>query len=113
MAAVPVVLRRLKQELKSLKRNREKQLSGHIAGKLLTHIKHRLGHILKLPNPALYAAALHPAYGHLSFLAPAVRDAVWLGLEDEGLGLLKQLQAGVAATSLPSINPAPAFTAAL
>ncbi len=36
-----------------------------------------MGYILKRPNLALAAAALHPAFGHLSFIPVAVRDAVW------------------------------------
>jgi hypothetical protein len=45
--------------------------------KLRQRLRGRLGHLLERPNLALGAAALHPGYGHLGFVTPAVRDEVW------------------------------------
>lgn len=51
-----------------------------IKEKLGTAVMNRLGYILKRPNLALAAAALHPAYGHLRFVEPSVRDDMWAEL---------------------------------
>lgn len=79
LAVVPVLLRRCfniiganppmtSSELRSFKRI------------LLAKVTTRLGYILETPNLALAAAALHPAYGHLKYVDPAVRDAMWAEL---------------------------------
>jgi hypothetical protein len=44
---------------------------------LRERLKVRLGYLISRPNLALAAAALHPAFGHLSFVPLSVRDAVW------------------------------------
>ncbi len=50
---------------------------------LRSSVLSRLGHILETPNHALYAAALHPKYGHLQFVNSTLRDQVWDGLKAE------------------------------
>lgn len=52
------------------------QSASFFAARFVSALEHHLGDLLTAPNPALYAAALHPAHGHLRFLSAGVRDAV-------------------------------------
>jgi hypothetical protein len=58
------------------------QSASFFAGRFASALEHHLGDLLTSPNPALYAAALHPAHGHLRFVTLSVRDAVWAKLAD-------------------------------
>ena len=58
--------------------NTESASSAFVALKCVarTKLDGRLGSLVTSPNLALAAAALHPAYGHLSFVSVAVADRV-------------------------------------
>lgn len=71
-------LHRLLEKLKNTATNVEVgQSVAFFATRAVAALKHHLGDLLTVPNPALYAAALHPTHGHLRFVDAAVREAVW------------------------------------
>lgn len=74
IALVPVLLARC---LAALVPGDEPKKVRTFKTKLAACLEDRLGHLLRRPNLALGAAALHPGYGHLLFVAPLVRDKVW------------------------------------
>jgi len=54
----------------------------------------RFSYIFESVNESLLAAALHPCYGHLSFLSDSLKDMVWRKLQDWAFVLLGEENSG-------------------
>lgn len=79
IALIPVLLKQCFDAMRIDMINDSSEVQ-HLKRNFNKRMDERLGYILKKPNLALAAAALHPAFGHLSFVSPQTRDAVWRDL---------------------------------
>lgn len=80
LAVTPVLLRRCLDALSPHQEGQADHIERHFRDALFRGLSERLSYVLSRPNLALAAAALHPKYGHLKFVEPLVRDAVWMEL---------------------------------
>lgn len=87
---------KLLETMRAMAANQELgQSASFYAARAAAALEHHLGDLLLAPNPALYAAALHPAHGHLRFINVDVRNAVWRKLTEIDARIQPEEQLGI------------------
>ena len=88
---VPRVLNQLRVSLQNIVNDEESTSKAGFTVDFLEALNKRLGFVFNEVNLALLAAAMHPSYGHLSFISEELRDQVWqeLGRQVKRLPLLE------------------------